>query len=134
MSSREKTQSDFDLDRFIELFDAAVTSTDPGVRDTLGHLMTITALTLNHDPMSRRDGPLRQLYTDMNNLHKRVSAMEDRAQYADRDRTQETFRTALMKQTQTAMLPQTAMQQLKKFEDIVKDPTYKGSSIGAQEC
>ena len=44
-AARELDQSDFDLDRFVDMFDEALTSTDPRVVETLRKLMMIVALT-----------------------------------------------------------------------------------------
>lgn len=78
-ASREMDQADFDLERFIDMFDEAVTSDDPRVVETLRRLMMIVALTApetrkEHD---RRSGPLRRLFEDMNHLNNRLHRMEE---------------------------------------------------------
>lgn len=75
-AAREKDQSDFDLEAFIDLFDEALTSDDPGVQKTLQHLMVICALARNHDGHSARSGPLRRLYDDQNNILRRLERLE----------------------------------------------------------
>ena len=78
-AAREKDQADFDLERFIDMFDTAMTSDDPRVVETLRRLMMIVALTApetrkEHD---RRSGPLRRLFEDMNHLNNRLHRMEE---------------------------------------------------------
>ena len=78
-AAREKDQADFDLDRFVDLFDEAMTSKDPRVVETLRNLLMIVTLTrpetyTHHD---RQSGPLRRLFEDMHALHRRVSRMEE---------------------------------------------------------
>ena len=77
---REKDQADFDLERFIDLFDEAMTSKDPRVVETLRSLMMIVTLTRPETgavSVDRRQGPLRRLFDDMHNLNRRVSRMEE---------------------------------------------------------
>jgi hypothetical protein len=78
-AAREADQADFDLDRFIDMFDEAMTSKDPRVIETLRSLMMIVTLTrpeatTKHD---RLTGPLRRLYDDMYNLNRRMSQMDE---------------------------------------------------------
>jgi len=76
MSSREKTQADFDLERFIDMFDEALTSKDERVINALRSLMMMVILT---KPEGRKDaiGPLRQLFDDLHNINRRMHSMED---------------------------------------------------------
>ena len=79
-AAREPDQADFDLERFVDMFDEALTSKDPRVMETLRSLMMIVTLTRPEarDPMSDRNaGPLRRLFDDMHQLHRRVSRMEE---------------------------------------------------------
>jgi hypothetical protein len=79
-AAREADQADFDLDRFVDMFDEALTSQDPRVMETLRSLMMIVTLTRPEakNPMSDRNaGPLRRLFDDMHQLHRRVSRMEE---------------------------------------------------------
>jgi uncharacterized protein YhaN len=78
-AAREPDQADFDLDRFIDMFDEAMTSKDPRVVETLRKLMMIVALTRpeTHNEQGRRSGPLRRLFEDMNDLNRAVSRMQD---------------------------------------------------------
>ena len=79
---REKDQADFDLDRFIDMFDEAMTSSDPRVIETLRSLMMIVTLTRSEANMvhGRSHGPLRRLYEDMHNLNNRMQRMHDEIQ------------------------------------------------------
>ena len=81
MSMREKDQADFDLDRFIDLFDEALTSKDPRVIETLRSLMMIVTLTRPEvsTEHGRRYGPLRRLFDDFHDLNRRVNRMEEEA-------------------------------------------------------
>lgn len=84
-ASREKNSADFDLDRFIRMFDEALTSEDPRVIDALRGLLMIVALTRPEARTSIERGPLRQLVDDVTNLNRRLGAVENRV-LEDRDR------------------------------------------------
>lgn len=78
-AAREKDQADFDLERFIDMFDEAMTSKDPRVIETLRSLMMIVTLTrpeANSDH-GRNYGPLRRLFDDMHNLNRSVGRMQE---------------------------------------------------------
>lgn len=78
---REPTQADFDLERFIDMFDEALTSQDPRVINALRSLMMIAALTKPESQSSglhnRNAGPLRRLYEDLHDLNRRIYQLED---------------------------------------------------------
>lgn len=79
-AAREMDQADFDLERFVDMFDEALTSRDPRVIRTLRDLMMIVALTRPEarNPISDRNaGPLRRLFEDMNHLNRRLHDIED---------------------------------------------------------
>jgi hypothetical protein len=79
-AARNPDQSDFDLERFINMFDEALTSRDPRVIDALRGLMMTVTLTCSEtrDVMEdRRTGPLRRLLEDVNDLHNRISRLEE---------------------------------------------------------
>jgi hypothetical protein len=79
-ASREADQSDFDLERFINMFDEALTSRDPRVIDALRGLMMTVTLTRSetHNVMGdRQRGPLRRLFEDVNDLHRRIIRLEE---------------------------------------------------------
>lgn len=87
-AAREPDQADFDLERFVDMFDEALTSRDPRVMDALRGLMMMVTLTRpesrNSGLHDRNAGPLRRLYEDINHLHRRVERMEDQLQRAER--------------------------------------------------
>lgn len=79
-AAREKDQADFDLERFIDMFDEAMTSQDPRVIDTLRSLMMIVTLTRPESatvPIDRNRGPLRRLFEDVNHLNRRLHTLEE---------------------------------------------------------
>lgn len=79
-AAREKDQADFDLERFIDMFDDALRSQDPRVVDALRSLMMMVILTKPEarDPMADRNhGPLRRLYDDMNHVSRRLARLEE---------------------------------------------------------
>lgn len=71
----EKQTADFDLERFIEMFDGALTSTDERVINALRSLMMMVILT---KPEGNKNsiGPLQQLFNDVHNLNKRLGQVE----------------------------------------------------------
>lgn len=79
MSMREKDQADFDLERFVDMFDEAMTSKDPRVVETLRSLLMIVTLTRPESNMEqgRREGPLRRLFEDMNTLNRSVGRLQE---------------------------------------------------------
>jgi len=87
-AAREKDSADFDLERFVDMFDEAMTSQDPRVMDALRGLMMMVTLTRpesrNSGLHDRNSGPLRRLYEDMNHLHRRVERMEEQLRQAER--------------------------------------------------
>lgn len=87
-ASREKDSADFDLDRFINMFDEALTSQDPRVIDALRGLLMIVTLTRPEAKTgidNQHRGPLRRLVDDVTNLNRRLGAVENRV-LAERDR------------------------------------------------
>lgn len=75
-ASRDKDQSDFDLEAFIDLFDEALTSDDPSVQKTLQHLMVIAALARNHAKHDHRDGPMRRMFENQRDIIRRLESLE----------------------------------------------------------
>lgn len=96
-AARELDQSDFDLDRFVDLFDEAMTSTDPRVVETLRKLMLITVLTRpeSNQMHSQKHGPLRRAFEDINHLHRRIETLEQRVM-SDRGSTDEYYKHMAM--------------------------------------
>jgi vacuolar-type H+-ATPase subunit I/STV1 len=80
-AAREKDSADFDLERFVDMFDEALTSQDPRVINALRSLMMMVTLTRPESRDSglhdRNHGPLRRLYEDVNHLNSRMHRMED---------------------------------------------------------
>lgn len=78
-AAREKDQADFDLERFVNMFDEAMTSKDPRVIETLRSLMMIVTLTRpeSSDTLNSKKGPLRRSFEDMNHMWKRMEQMEE---------------------------------------------------------
>jgi len=79
-AARNPDQSDFDLERFINMFDEALTSRDPRVIDALRGLMMMVTLTRSETRNvmeDRQEGPLRRLVQDVNALHNRISRQEE---------------------------------------------------------
>ena len=80
-AAREPDQADFDLDRFINMFDEALTSKDERVVNALRSLMMMVILTKSesHRDMigDRAEGPLRRMQQDLNNLSRRLYDLEE---------------------------------------------------------
>ena len=78
-AARVPDQADFDLERFVSMFDEAMVSQDPRVMRTLRDLMMIVTLTRpeSDEMTSPRKGPLRRAFEDMNHLWKRLEQMEE---------------------------------------------------------
>ena len=80
MAMREKDQADFDLERFINMFDVALTSDDPRIKNALRQLLMMVILTEPEDKNSgfaHRDGPLRRLFEDVRSLSSRLHNLDD---------------------------------------------------------
>lgn len=88
-AARDPDQADFDLERFIDMFDAAMTSSDPRVIETLRKLLMIVALTRPEEPAGDFKGPLRRLFEDMSHLNRRMHRMEEEIHQLNRARFQE---------------------------------------------
>ena len=80
-AAREKDQADFDLERFIDMFDEALTSKDERVVSALRSLMMMTILTKSetygNPARDRATGPLRRLYEDVHHLNNRLNRAEE---------------------------------------------------------
>ena len=80
-TAREKDQKDFDLEQIVKIIDTALESDDQRIKDSLRALMTITVLcTAEHPDQTLRNGPLARVFEDSNNLHRRLSILEDEVQ------------------------------------------------------
>ena len=78
-AAREPNQADFDLERFVDMFDEAMSSQDPRVIDALRNLLMIVTLTRPEvrERQGRNSGPLRRLFEDMHHLNRRLYDVED---------------------------------------------------------
>lgn len=93
-ASRALDQADFDLERFIDMFDQALTSDDPRVVDALRSLMMMTILTKPESTgpaVDRERGPLRRVIEDINSLARRTSRLEEEARRAETSRYKEQY-------------------------------------------
>jgi len=124
---REKDQADFDMDRFIDMFDEALTSRDPRVIETLRSLLMITTLT-RPEPYSgpaidRQHGPLRRMAEDVRQAHRRISDLEDMVQMILRNQSMksqwemedphEKYATQIMAAQMAAEVDQDVINQIK---------------------
>lgn len=66
---------DFDLDKFVELFDKAMTSDNPTVRKAFKNLLMVAAL-VDSEAETRKIGPLENLVKSMRNLEQKVTQLE----------------------------------------------------------
>lgn len=77
MAFQEKEPSEYDLEKFIELFDEALTSNDPRIKKALSHLLTITTLiTSSTNLVENKIKPLRKLFDDYYDLQRRITKIE----------------------------------------------------------
>lgn len=81
---REKDSADYELERFIEMFDYALTTNDPRVKNALRQLMMMVILTSNeHEDESydrRHKGPLRRMQQDLNDLARTTMRLSEELQ------------------------------------------------------
>ena len=76
---REKDAADYDLERFTEMFDQALTSSDPRVKNALRQLMMMVILTDTDDYEGRaksKHGPLRRMQEDMRDQFRWIQRLE----------------------------------------------------------
>ena len=66
---------DFDLEKFVELFDVAMTSDNPTVRKAFKNLMIVAAL-VDSDTENKVPGPLSKLLIDVSELKSKMIIME----------------------------------------------------------
>jgi hypothetical protein len=124
-ASREKDQADFDLERFIDMFDDALRSQDPRVIDALRSLMMMVILTKpeSKDTISDRNhGPLRRLIEDTNNINRRLSRVEDEIRADRRDQEKSLYKYATTQAS--AQMAKDIDEELLK--SIMKISTIKG--------
>ena len=83
---REKDSSDYDLERLTELFDEALTSDDPRVKNALRQLMMMVILTsADHEDRDKqrltgRVGPMRRMQEDLRDLMRTVQDLKHEIQ------------------------------------------------------
>ena len=93
---REKDAADYDLERFVEMFDQALTSDDPRVKNALRQLMMMVILTDNDDYEGRarsKHGPLRRMQEDVRDqfqwirrLEQEIETLKKQVSYNDMQR------------------------------------------------
>ena len=66
---------EFDIEKFIDLFDTAMTSDNPTVRRAFKNLLIVAALIDSETP-PKASGPLRGLYNQIDDLRNRISKIE----------------------------------------------------------
>lgn len=73
----DENDSDFDLEKFVDLFDTAMTSTNPTVQRAFKNLLLVSTIADSkpHDKVISK-GPLRKLVEDVKQLTARVSTLE----------------------------------------------------------
>jgi hypothetical protein len=83
-ASRELDSADSELERFIEMFDYALTTDDPRVKNALRQLMMMVILTSNEHEDDSRDpkhrGPLRRMQQDLNDLARTTMRLSEELQ------------------------------------------------------
>lgn len=144
-AAREKDQADFDLERFMELFDEALTSNDPRIKTALGHLMTITAMCIDHSTPNMRVGPLRRMYEDNRDILRRIERLEsdrnraeNRADRPEREAPYQMSSAELAKDRVQRVIQKDLAEQMNMIggtppamssAGLLKDVSYKGSSV-----
>ena len=126
-ASREKDSADFDLDRFINMFDEALTSEDPRVIDALRGLLMIVALTRPEAKTSVERGPLRRLVNDVTNLNRRLGVVENRV-LAERDQaisTTDKYNGTAFGQVESRLYPNEVWAQNQQVQSL-RDQYIKG--------
>jgi hypothetical protein len=81
---REKDSADYELERFVEMFDYALTTDDPRVKNALRQLMMMVVLTSNEHEDDSRDrrhrGPLRRMQQDLGDLARTTMRLSEELQ------------------------------------------------------
>jgi len=124
---REKDSADFDLDRFIRMFDEALTSQDPRVIDALRGLLMIVTLTRPEAKTAVERGPLRSLVNDVTNLNRRLGVVENRV-LAERDQaisTTDKYNGAAFGQVESRLYPNEVWAQNQQIQSL-RDQYMKG--------
>jgi len=126
-AAREKDSADFDLDRFINMFDEALTSQDPRVIDALRGLLMIVTLTRPEARTSVERGPLRSLVNDVTNLNRRLGVVENRV-VAEREQavsTTDKYNGTAFGQVESRLYPNEVWAQDQQVQSL-RDQYIKG--------
>ena len=84
-AARMKDKEDFDLERFIDMFDQALTSNDERVVNALRSLMMMVILTSPEDGNNRAPGPFKRMMEDHQHIFRRLEHMEEQIRRYGRD-------------------------------------------------
>jgi len=93
---REKDSSDYDLERFIDMFDQALISDDIRVKNALRQLMMMVILTSeDHEDQDKqrltgRAGPMRRMQEDMRDISRALSHLRDDVEQIKRENHRQT--------------------------------------------
>ena len=79
-ASSALNQSDFDLDKFINMFDQALTSSDPRVLDALRSLLVIVTLTKSQS-IKEQQGPVGKLFHSHQSILRRLNELEQQVHH-----------------------------------------------------
>lgn len=71
---------DFDLEKFVDLFDTAMTSDNPTIKKAFKNLMIVATLVTAEN--ETKTGPLKQLLKTVDDLKSRVAVLESSKQYS----------------------------------------------------
>jgi hypothetical protein len=81
-NATENDSLDFDLETFVDLFDTAMTSNNPAVKKAFKNLLMVTAIVhAKENEIVSKQGPLRRLVDDIQNLNRRLSDLEGQKIY-----------------------------------------------------
>lgn len=68
-------QEDFDFEKFIDLMDTAINSTDPRVKNCLSNLLLMTSFVHATENSTMSAKPFRRMLTELNSLKAQLSAV-----------------------------------------------------------
>jgi hypothetical protein len=130
---REKDSSDYDLERLTELFDTALTSDDPRVKNALRQLMMMVILTSeDHEDQDKqrltgRVGPMRRMQEDINDLRRALESLKHEMQTLQK---QAAWGGGYRKADYTSgMKAQHGMVDPKSFDVQISDDDLRGLNI-----
>ena len=76
---------DFDLEKFVDMFDTAMNSDNPTVQKCFNNLLMVISLAHAHEEIKPHPGPLRKLITDVSSLTTKVESLEHTIQILKSD-------------------------------------------------